>query len=148
MKDTRRLASRAFPALVRFAPQLLSIYLNATSTDTSQAAVMIQTVEDPNPYVNGEIAQWIRRRELVVRGVNVSQKLREMTYPHLSIVAMNDGIVPPATSRAVYDQIGSKNKSLLEVGTADLPIAHADLFLSTGSQEKIFAPLARFFLSA
>jgi pimeloyl-ACP methyl ester carboxylesterase len=146
VKDTRKMAGRALPALVRWAPKLLSIYLNATSTDTSQASLMIQTVEDPNPYVNAEIATWMKRRELVIRGVNVSEKLRQMKYPHLSVVASNDGIVPPETSRAVFQEIGSEERELLEVGDTQKPIAHADLFLSTGSQERIFAKVADFFL--
>lgn len=148
VRDTRKLAGHALPALVRWAPKLLSIYLNAASTDTSHAATMIQTVEDPNPYVNRDIARWIRRRDLVVRGVNVSKALAGMKYPFLGIVAMNDGVVPPTTSRAIFDQIGSTDKSLLEVGDEASPIAHADLFLSTGSQERIFAPLADWLLAS
>jgi pimeloyl-ACP methyl ester carboxylesterase len=142
VRDTRKLAGRALPALVRYAPKVLSLYLNAASTDTSHAATMIQTVEDPNPYVNRDIARWIRRRDLVVRGVNVSKALGSMKHPFLGVIANHDGIVPPETSRAIHDQIGSPDKSLLEVGDDDGPIAHADLFLSTGAQEKIFAPLA------
>lgn len=142
VKETRKLAGRALPALVRYAPKVLSVYLNAASTDTSHASTMIQTVEDPNPYVNRDIARWIRRRELVVRGVNVSKALGAMRYPFLGVVANNDGVVPPETSRAIHDQIGSHDKSLVEVGDAATPIAHADLFLSTGAQEKIFAPMA------
>ncbi len=147
VRDTRKLAGHALPALVRWAPRLLSIYLNAASTDTSHAATMIQTVEDPNPYVNRDIARWIRRRDLVVRGVNVSKALAGMKYPFLGIVAMNDGVVPPTTSRAIYDQIGSTDKELLEIGDDASPIAHADLFLSTGAQERIFAPLADWLLA-
>jgi pimeloyl-ACP methyl ester carboxylesterase len=147
MKDTRRLAGRALPALVRWAPRLLSIYLNAASTDTTHAATMIQTVEDPNPFVNREIADWIKRRDLIVRGVNVSTALRGMKHPLLCVVARNDGIVPPETSRAIYSQIGSTDKALLEVGDPTAPIAHADLFLSNDAQERIFARVAEFLLA-
>jgi pimeloyl-ACP methyl ester carboxylesterase len=147
VKDTRKFAGRALPALVRYAPKLLSLYLNASSTDTSHTTTMIQTVEDPNPYVNREIAQWIKRRELVVRGVNVSKALGSMHFPFLCVVANNDGVVPPPTSRAIFEAIGSEDKSLLEVGNAAMPIAHADLFLSTGAQPRIFAPMADFLLA-
>jgi alpha-beta hydrolase superfamily lysophospholipase len=146
VRDTRRLAGRALPALVRYAPKVLSLYLNAASTDTTHAQTMIQTVEDPNPYVNRDIARWIRRRELVVRGVNVSRAMRAMSYPLLCVVAKQDGVVPPETSRAIFDHMGSTDKSLLEVGDDATPIAHADLFLSTGAQQKIFAPMADFLL--
>jgi pimeloyl-ACP methyl ester carboxylesterase len=147
VRDTRKLAGHALPALLRYAPKVLSLYLNAESTDTSHAATMIQTVEDPNPYVNRDIARWIRRRDLVVRGVNVSRALENMRYPFLGVVANNDGIVPPETSRAIHDQIGSSDKSLLEIGDDASPIAHADLFLSTGAQERIFAPLAEWLVA-
>jgi esterase/lipase len=108
---------------------------------------MIQTVEDPNPRVNREIAEWIGRRELIVRGVNVSRALARMRYPFLCVVARNDGVVPPETSRAIYEAIGSEDKVLFEVGDAKQPIAHADLFCSTGAQDKIFAPIAEFLLA-
>lgn len=146
VRDTRRLAGRALPALVRYAPKLLSLYLNAASTDTTHAQTMIQTVEDPNPHVNRDIARWVRRRELVVRGINVSRTMRDLKHPLLCVVANQDGIVPPETARAIYDHVGSDDKSLLEVGDEATPIAHADLFLSTGAQQKIFAPMADFLL--
>lgn len=146
MKDTRRLAGRALPALSKFAPRLLSIYLNTASTDVSKHELMIQTVEDPNPHVNQEIAEWMKRRDLVMRGVNVSQALRSMKHPLFCVVASNDGIVPPDTARAIYDHIGSTDKALLEVGEPEEPIAHADLFLATGAQERVFKRVADFLL--
>lgn len=147
MKDTRRLAGAALPAIARWAPKLLSVYLNAASTDVSQHEIMVQTVEDPNRHVSRQIAEWVNRRDLVVRGVNVSGALRGIRKPLLCVVANNDGIVPPETSRAVYEHIGSCDKELLEVGDAKTPIAHADLFLSTGAQERIFAKVADFLLA-
>lgn len=146
MKNTRRLARFALPALSRVAPSLLSLYLNARSTDLSQISRMVQTVEDPHPIVNREIATWIRYGDLVVRDVNVSAKVRSMTYPFLCVVAANDGIVPPATSRWTYDFIASPVKELLVVGDTETPIAHGDLFVSRGAQQKIFGPVADFLL--
>ena len=147
LKDTRKLARAAFPLLARWAPQILAPYLNTASTDTSRASTMVETVEDPNPYVNRDISRWIRNRELVVRGVNVSRALGTMRYPLLCVVANDDGVVPPETSRAIYSDVGSDDKALLEVGNEASPIAHADLFLSTGAQERIFAPIADFLIA-
>jgi pimeloyl-ACP methyl ester carboxylesterase len=146
-KGTRRLAGLALPALARVAPGLLSVYLHTASTDIEQAETMIRTVEDPNPDINREIAEWVRSKELVLAGVNVSRALPSITNPFLCVVAMQDGIVPAETGRAIYDAIGSTRKELLEVGTPDAPIAHADLFLSTGAQERIFARIADFLLA-
>jgi hypothetical protein len=146
LRGTRRLAGVALPALGRWAPGLLSLYLHTESTDISFAETMIQTVEDPNPHMNREIAEWIGRRELVVGGVNVSRALAGMRHPLLCVVANQDGIVPPATARGPYDAIGSEDKVLLEVGDARRPIAHADLFVCTGAQELIFDKVAAFLL--
>lgn len=145
IKHTRMIAGLALPVLVRHAPQLLSIYLNAESTDTTMAATMIQTVEDPNPHVNRDIARWVKNRELVVRDVNVSRALPQMKMRHMTVLAKDDGIVPAATARDVYDSIGSDVKSLLEVG-GEPRMAHADLFLATGAQEMVFEPLTQFLL--
>jgi alpha-beta hydrolase superfamily lysophospholipase len=142
--NARALARRILPVLAHHAPKLLSIYIHAKSTDLSQADVMTQTVENPNPNVNRDIARWIADRELIVRGVNVSRRLPEMKYPLLSFVAREDGIVPPETARWPHDSIGSTDKVLIEVGDSETPIAHADLFLSRISHAQVFTPLARF----
>lgn len=147
LRNTRQLARFALPVVARVAPSLLSVYLNHRSTDLTQAAKMVQTVEDPHPVINREIAQWIKRGDLVVRGVNVSQKLSSMTFPFFCVVANDDGIVLPVTSRHTYDVIGSETKRLLVVGDPEQPIAHADLFLCTGAQNRIFAPIADFLLA-
>lgn len=144
LRHTRELAGLALPLLARYAPWALSVYANVKSTDLSQAAVMVKTVEDPNPHVNREIAEWIGRRRLVLRGVDVSAALGSMKNPFLCIVANNDGIVPPETARAPFDAIGSTDKELMAVGDPTFPIAHADLFLSTGCQETVFDKLATF----
>lgn len=146
IRNTRRLARFALPLLTKVAPSLLSVYLNEGSTDLTQASKLVQTVEDPHPVINREIAEWIKRGDLVVRGVNVSRKLPELTHPFFCIVANDDGIVLPETSRHTYDVIGSETKRLLVVGDPEQPIAHADLFLFTGAQERVFAPLADFLL--
>jgi len=145
-RGTRKLAGVALPTLARVAPSLLSVYLHTQSTDIEQARTMVQTVEDPNPHVNREIAEWVKRRELVLAGVNVSRALPSIRNPVLCVVAMQDGIVPPENGRALYDAVGSGTKELLEVGTPDAPIAHADLFLSTGAQQTIFTKIADFLL--
>jgi len=144
VKNTRRLARVALPVLSKVAPSLLSVYLNAKSTDLTQAAKLVQTVEDPHPIINREIAEWIRRGDLVIRGVNVSGMLPSMKHPFFCVVANDDGIVLPETSRHTYDVIGSETKQLLLVGDPEQPIAHADLFLCTGAQTRIFAPIAEF----
>jgi len=146
LSGTRALARFALPAIARMAPSLLSIYLNVKSTDIRRADELVQTVEDPNSLVNEEIAHWIKARELTVRGVNVSQALGAMQFPLLCVVAKDDGIVPEATARDVFDSIGATDKELLVVGGGPRPIAHADLFLSEGAQDRIFAPVAEFLL--
>lgn len=142
--NTRRFARVALPVLAKVAPSLLSIYLNHESTDLSQSARMVQTVEDPHPIINREIAEWIRRRDLVVRGVNVSAALPGMHYPFLCIVAAHDGIVMPATARHAYDVIGSERKALLVVGDETLRVAHGDLFLCHGAEARVFTPISDF----
>ncbi len=147
VRNTRRLARVALPVVARVAPSLLSFYLNHRSTDLTQSAKMVQTVEDPHPVINREIAEWLRRGDLVIRGVNVSARLKDLRHPFLCVVANHDGIVMPATARHTFETIGSARKELLLVGDDDLPVAHADLFLCNGAQERVFEPLGDFLLS-
>ncbi len=146
-KGTRALAAFALPLIARTLPSLLTIYINPRSTDLSRANEMVETVEDPSPRINLEIAQWIHARELVVLGVNVSRALPAMRYPLMCVVARNDGIVPERTAREVYERMGASDKQLLIVGDDDAPVAHADLFLSRGVQAKVFDPIAKFLVS-
>ena len=149
MKNTRTVARLALPIVSRVAPSLLSIYLNAESTDLSHAARMVQTVEDPHPIINKEIARWLKEKDLVLRGVNVSAAVPKMQHPFFCVLANDDGIVLPETSRWLYDNIGSPMKRMLAVGSPEsTPIGHADLFVCNGAQERIFAPIADFLLEA
>lgn len=141
-RGTRRLARWMLPVLTRV-PALLSVYLNTAATDVSRANEMVETVEDPIPQINGEIARWIRARDLVLRGVNVTDAVASLQNPLLSVVALGDGIVPPETARSAHARIASRSKAVLEVGTPALPLAHADLFISRRAETEVFEPLAR-----
>ncbi len=146
VQNTRAIARRVFPAIARVAPGLLAPYLRVGTTDISRAHEMVETVEDPSPRLNREIAEWVRRGALVVRGVDVSHAIRSMRHPFLCVVAAQDGIVPPETARSPHDDIASDDKELVFVGDAHTPFAHGDLFVGDGAQEKVFEPVARFLL--
>jgi esterase/lipase len=108
---------------------------------------MVQTVEDPHAGINREIAEWIGRRDLILRGVNVSAAIESMANPLMCVVAKEDGIVPEATARDVYERMGTRDKELLVIGGDPAhPIAHADLFLSKGAEARVFSPIAKFLL--
>jgi pimeloyl-ACP methyl ester carboxylesterase len=147
LRGTRALAGLALPLLARYLPWVLSIYMNPEITDTSAARELVKTVEDPNRHVNREIAHWFASRDLVVRGVNVSDALPRITVPFLCVLASNDGIVPRETALYAYDRIGSRNRQVLEVGTTEIAMAHADLFVSTEAHERVFRPLASWLAS-
>ncbi len=141
LKGTRKLAELALPMLARFTPWLLSVYMNPEVTDTSAAKEMVRTVEDPNRFVNKQIAHWIKDRDLIVRGANLSDALRNLRNPLLCVLAQGDGIVPPETAAFPFHQIGSSSKRLLEVGTHTIAMAHADLFVSNEAHERVFRPV-------
>ncbi len=140
-RGTRKFAGFALPRLARHAPRVLSVYMNPEITDTRRASEMVKTVEDPNPYVNRQIAHWIRDRDLVLRGVNISEGLRSFRSPLLCVSAWGDGIVPRRTAEFPYLAVGSPVKKLLEVGAPDLAMAHADLFISREAQARVFEPI-------
>ena len=64
------------------------------------------------------------------------------TASWLCVFANGDGIVPRETATFPYYQIGSSQKALLEVGTRDIAMAHADLFISRECHERVFVPVA------
>ncbi len=144
IRHARPLARVALPLLVRYLPRVLAMYMNAGSTDTSHVNLMVQTVEDPSPRINQEIAEWIASRDLILRSVNVTHRMRSMRHPLLCIVAKHDGVVPPETARAVYELMGSPKKELLEVGDDAMKMSHADLFISHEVEERVFRHIVDF----
>lgn len=141
-RGTRALARAALPLLARV-PSVLSVYMNPSVSDVSRVDELVQTVEDPIPQVNREIAEWIRDRDLTVRGVNVTTGVADLSNPLLCVVAMGDGIVPPETARSSFRLSQATSRQMLEVGHRDLPIAHADLFIANEAHGLVFDPLAR-----
>lgn len=141
-KGTRRFAEIALPHLVRYVPWLLSVYLNPSITDTSAAREMIKTVEDPNRHINREIAYWFKNKDLVLDGINISEGLSKINCPLLCVIANSDGIVPKDTAEYPFERVSSKSKRLLEVGTEEIALAHADLFISSVSNKRVFEPIA------
>jgi alpha-beta hydrolase superfamily lysophospholipase len=144
VSGTRRVAGFALPLVARRAPRLLSIYMNADICDLSRADELVKTVEDPIPRLNGQIAHWMKQRDLVVEGVNVTEALRGVDRPLLCIVANRDGIVPLEAARSSLDVF--RSGELLSVGDERTWFAHADLFISRYAQERVFEPLARWLL--
>jgi pimeloyl-ACP methyl ester carboxylesterase len=142
LRGTRRLARLALPLLVRHAPWMLSIYMNPALTDTRAVGEMVKTVEDPNQNVTRQIAQWIRAKDLILRGVNISEGLRSVAAPLLCVSAWGDGIVRRPTAEFPYRAVGSPVKKLLAVGSPEYAMAHADLFISNESQIRVFEPIA------
>jgi pimeloyl-ACP methyl ester carboxylesterase len=144
--NNRQIAEALLPRVVRHAPWLLRSYMNPEITDTSAAGEMLKVVEKTCCRINREIAAWVRNRDLVLRGVNVSERLPDMMQPLLCVVANNDGLVPRETAEFPYRRVGSRSKRLLEVGTGDMAMGHADLFLSRESHGRVFDPIARWLM--
>ena len=147
MRGTRALARAALPALARGAPGLLSLYVHTKTSNLGQPDLLVQTVEDPDSDLNRQIAGWIKNRELVLGEVNVSAYMKSVQSPLLCILGRQDGVVPAATARLVYEHIGSHDKTLLEVGDESYPVAHADLFIGRDAEARVFRPVADFLLA-
>lgn len=135
---TRALARRALP-LARRVPALLSIYVNARENDLSAADRLVETVDDPVPYINRQIARWLRERDLVVGGLNVTEHLRGIDVPVLVIYANADGIVPPAAACSVAQAMD--DVTLVEAGCDAHRFAHADLFINPRAVDRVFEPM-------
>lgn len=141
IKGTRRMAGAALPFLAARAPKLVSMYLNPELTDTSRSAEMIATVEDPSRALNKEIARWIKRRDLVLRGTNVTEAAARLDLPLMVVAAHGDGVVPRGTASFPYAHIPARNKRLLVAGDDAAPLAHADLFVSREAASRVFEPI-------
>jgi len=140
IRGTRAGARFALP-IARRIPPLLHIYATPGRIDLSQADALVQTVEDPVPRLNAQIARWFRSVDLELGGLNVTDALSSVDRPVLCVVANQDGIVPPAAALAVRDVM--PRVDVLAVGDAQSRYAHADLFISEGVQQDVFDPMLR-----
>jgi pimeloyl-ACP methyl ester carboxylesterase len=146
MRGTAKLAGAALP-LARagiLSSTWVGAYINPQTTKLHDREALVRTIEDPHPCLNREMALWMRRKSLLVRGVDVSRSLLQYRKPLFSAIALQDGVVTPETARHVFLRAGSTRKQCVEVGTREQPVAHADLFLGTGMQRQVFEPIARF----
>lgn len=141
VRGTKRIARVAVPALQHL-PGLLSIYVNASHVDVSKAREMVETVENPHPRINEELSRWILARDLTVRGVNITQALSRLTMPLLLITSNRDGVVPELTCLSARKHWGSRNVSVLRVGSVDAWYSHADLYVADSAPKEVFSPLA------
>ena len=140
---------RAGAPLLRWYPQLLSIYMNAAHVDLAAIDQMVNTVEDPHPRVNRDIAKWMLARDLVLRRRNVTEALRERTRdrPLLVVVSNRDGIVPESANLSVLDAWAGSDVDVLRVGDDRDWYAHADLFIGNDAPRALFEPMAAWLLA-
>ena len=117
--------------------------LRAVRSATLTAPNLFGTVQVTRLATLGALA---REKDLVVRGVNLSNALEDIKNPLMCIVANGDGIVPPETAAFPFHATGARTKALLEVGDEEMAMAHADLFVSNAAHERVFAPVAAWLL--
>ncbi|MBF0118792.1 MAG: hypothetical protein HQK79_08145 [Desulfobacterales bacterium] len=144
---TRAFAKIAFPMIANYAPSLLKIYMHPEIVDISKSADLVQTVEDPNRFLNREIAIWVKNKDLYVKGQNVTEKLKRFVSPIMCMVANADGIVPEKTVTSALEASGSKNKKTIYCGNESIKLAHADMFISDYAHEMVFKPLCEWLKS-
>lgn len=140
VRGVRRLAETAVPAISRV-PGILAPYMNTAHVDLTALPQLVRTIEDPHPRVNQDIAEWIRQRDLILRGVHVTRGLGNVDVPLLVVIANRDGIVPDEPALAAVDAWGGSRVDVLRVGDQDRWYAHADLFVGDYAPEDVFAPL-------
>ena len=141
---TKELLRVVFPLVVR--SRLLKIYLHKEMVDLRHRNILLETVEDPHPSINQEIAHWIKTKDLMLDGKNLTDEFRQFKNPLLCVLANSDGIVPPLTALSAHEVASSKTKETLLVGTDHIRFAHADLFVSDYCHEMVFRPIANWLL--
>jgi pimeloyl-ACP methyl ester carboxylesterase len=146
IRGTRTLAKFALPRLLQYTPSLLSMYIHREHLDLEKMEELAKTIEDPSRHVNRQIAEWIGKRDLVLGGVNVTHALPKLTAPLLSVVANADGIVPRETAEYPHENVGSSDRTLVHVGTSDVQLAHADMFVSDRSEDLVYKPVCDWLL--
>jgi pimeloyl-ACP methyl ester carboxylesterase len=141
IRGSQVLARAALPLIVKF-PFVLQVYMHPELVDTTDIGELTRTIEDPNPKLNRQLGYWIRHKDLVLRGVNVTQALADRDNPLLCLIANGDGIVPRETALSPVRAMRSQVKDVMEIGDDSQKYAHADLFICNNADKRIFFPMA------
>jgi len=139
-KRSKELARLFLPYISK--TPLLSIYLHSEHIDMTKVDEFTQTVEDPNRFINAEISLWMKNRDLIYMGKNITEEFRKYSKPLLCLIANSDGIVPPETVRFPLSIASSKIKDELVIGNEKIRFAHADLYISRYAQKMFFEPFS------
>lgn len=145
IRGVQPLAKLLMP-LLKAKPELISMYMNLEQIDIEPVDELVNTMENPNPYLNRQLALWIKHRRLEIAGVDVTEALHEVDLPLLCVVANRDGLVPPKSAISIVEALGSSDISVMHVGNPDEWHAHADLFVADGIQEKFFEPMSEWLI--
>ncbi|MCX7945092.1 MAG: alpha/beta fold hydrolase [Deltaproteobacteria bacterium] len=140
IKRARELAKRLLPLIGK--TPILSIYLHSEHIDMSKADEFVETVENPNRFINAEIAQWMKQKDLIYEGKNITHEFNKFSKPLLCLIANADGIVPPETVRFPLYIASSKIKDEMIIGNETIKFAHADLYISRYAQKMFFEPFS------
>ena len=142
VRGTRRLAKVVLPTAARFAPFVLTLYMNPDNVDLSQPQELLKTVEDPVPRENRQLAAWIRQGRLRIRGLDIVDGVGRVKKPLMLVTGSGDGIAPASACEPVLEAWGGPARHLHVDGA--YPWSHADLFIGHEAEEKVFHPVAEF----
>ncbi len=138
---TKEIIRLLFPFILK--SPFLKIYLHKEMVNLKHPNLLLESVENPNRFINQQIAEWVAKKDLFISGKSLTQELKKVKNPLLCIVANGDGIVPAMTAISAHEVIGSKVKETLVIGTDTLRFAHADLFVSNHAHDMVFKPIAK-----
>lgn len=141
MRGMARFA-RALAPTAMTVPGLIDLYMNPAHLDRAQVHELLPTVDRVSRQVNGELAAWMRSRDLVVSGVHITEALSRVHRPLLAMHANRDGVVPPSVAEAVGEAWGGDDVTVVEIGTETDWYAHACLFMAPGAPTLVFDPMA------
>ncbi len=135
----------ALPVLTR-APYLLNMYIHPEIVDFSRPDMLARTVDNPSSRLNAEISRWLKTKDLIINGKNITKLMKNIENPLLCIYSNADGIVPGATAASVLDAVSSEVKTYFVTGDRDIHLGHADMFVSDYARPMVFRPIARWLL--
>src|SRR3989338_576611 len=141
---TKEILKPFLPCALR--SSFLKLYIHKEIVDLKNIDLLLETVEDPNRFLNRELAEWLQRKDILIGNTNVTTAFGKVKNPLLCVIANSDGIVPPMTALSAEEMSGARIKETLVVGTDKLRFAHADLFVSNHSHEMVFRPIADWLL--
>ena len=135
----RLIAARRLKDRLRIPPRVTSYYPGSMEPELEAE---FEEHNDPEPAFPGLLRD-LSRLSLgrSPEGMEIEGELSRVRAPLLSVAADRDQLAPPEAARALFEAVGSEDKSWMVAGEPEVHLGHTDMILGTEAPRMVWEPV-------